>query len=142
MTAPSLEAGSPDLLRRPWTAPPAVRALLAQLGAAVVAVAYGVASLRQGGTLLHPILLHAVLAAALGHALRLPLWWLPINALFLPLAFWAQRLAVNPAWFLGGFALLLWFFWSSYRPRAPLYLSSRRTCEYLAALLPAESKAS
>ena len=118
-----------------------MRALLAQLGAAVIAVAYAAAGLREGGTALHPILLHAILAAALGHAMRLPVWWLPINALFLPLAFWAQRLPVHPAWFLGGFALLLAFFWTTYRTRVPLYLSSRRTCEHIAALLPAESTA-
>jgi hypothetical protein len=137
-TAPSLEAASPRLMH-PWVAPPALRALFAQLGAAVVAVAYAAVSTREGGGALHPIVLHSVLAAALGHALRLPLWWLPINALFLPLAFWAQRLTLHPAWFLVGFALMLAFFWTTYRTRVPLYLSSRRTCQHLSAFLPADS---
>jgi len=139
--APSLEARPSPTARRHWVATPALRALLAQLGAAVIAVAYAAAGLREGGTALHPILLHSVLAAALGHSMRLPVWWLPINALFLPLAFWAQRLAVHPAWFLGGFALLLAFFWTTYRTRVPLYLSSSRTCKHISALLPADSTA-
>ena len=140
--APSLETPPSPAARRHWVAPPAaLRALLAQLGAAVITVAYAAAGLREGGTALHPILLHSILAAALGHAMRLPIWWLPINALFLPLAFWAQRLAVHPAWFLAGFTLLVAFFWTTYRTRVPLYLSSRRTCEHIAALLPADSTA-
>ena len=139
--ARSLEAQPPPTPRPHWVAPPALRALLAQLGAAVIAVAYAVAGVREGLTALHPILLHAILAAALGHAMRLPIWWLPINALFLPLAFWAQRLAVHPIWFLGGFSLLLAFFWSTYRTRVPLYLSSRRTCEHISALLPPDTTA-
>jgi len=138
---PSHKVGPPGFLRRHWAAPAAVRALLAQLGAAVVAVAYAAASTREDGVWLHPILLHAVLAAALGHALKLPLWWLPINALFVPLALWAQRLMVHPIWFLAAFALLLGMFWTTtYRTRAPLSLSHSSTCERVAALLPATSQ--
>lgn len=135
---PSREVGA--FLRPRWAAPLAVRALLAQLGAAVVAVAFAAASTRQDSAWLHPILLHAVLAAALGHALKLPLWWLPINGLFVPMAFWVQRLMVHPGWFLATFALLLGLFWTTYRTRVPLYLSRSRTCERVAALLPATSQ--
>jgi hypothetical protein len=119
---------------------PAVRALLAQLGAAVVAVAFAAGSARAGGVGLHPMLLHAVLAAAFGQALRLPLWWVPINALFVPLVFWVQRFALHPAWFLGTFTILLGVFWTTYRTRVPLYLSSRHSCERLASLLPVEGE--
>jgi SAM-dependent methyltransferase len=119
---------------------PAVRALLAQLAAAVVAVAFAAGSARAGSIGLHPILLHAVLAAGFGQALRLPLWWVPINALFVPLVFWVHKLALHPAWFLATFAVLLGVFWTTYRTRVPLYLSSRQTCERLASLLPVKGE--
>jgi SAM-dependent methyltransferase len=82
------------------------------------------------------VLLQGALAAALGHALRLPAWWLPLNFLFAPAALWLDRLALPPAWFLGAFAVLLLFYWSTYRTRVPLFLSSREACAQLAALLP------
>jgi len=102
-----------------------------------MAAGYAVVSGESGGAWLHPVLLHGVLAAGLGQALRLPLWWLPINGLFVPVAFWAQRLALNPTWFLAAFVLLLSLFWTTYRTRVPLFLSNRHTCERLASLLPA-----
>lgn len=81
-------------------------------------------------------LLQGALAGGLGHALRLPVWWLPLNFLFAPAGFWLGQLAIPPAWYLAGFAGLALFYWSTYRTRVPLFLSSGEACQALAALLP------
>ena len=135
--APNLDIAATRPGGRYETVPPALRALVAQSGAALIAATYYATLVGEHSIAWpHPVLVHAVLAAALGQALRLPLWWLPINALFAPAAFWAQGLALNPAWFLAAFALLLGLFWTTYRTRVPLFLSNRQTCVRLSSLLP------
>lgn len=80
-------------------------------------------------------------AAAIGRMLRLPAWWLPINALFLPAALLVLSSQIAPAWYLVGFSLLTLLFWSTFRTRVPLYLSSEQACERLIELIPARGMA-
>jgi SAM-dependent methyltransferase len=117
---------------------PLVRALLAQLAAGLVVVAY---TQLADHAPLHPLLVEGLVAGAVGQALRLPPWWLPINAAFVPAALGLHSLAVSPAWFLAAFAVLLFVFWNTFRTRVPLYLSSARACERLAQMVPAEATA-
>jgi len=116
---------------------PLVRALLAQIVAALVVTAY---LQIPGEPAVRPLLLQAVAAALIGQALRLPYWWLPINAVFVPAALALSGSGVAPGWFLIAFALLLVLFWNTYRTRVPLYLSSERACARLAELIPKGSK--
>jgi SAM-dependent methyltransferase len=78
----------------------------------------------------------AAAAAALGRALGLPGWWLPLNLLFAPLAVWVNSLGIAPLWFLGAFVCLALLFWTTYRTRVPLFISSPEACEALRSLLP------
>src|SRR6478752_6229980 len=127
-----------------WTAPaahggrgvPLLRALLAQVVAGVAVALYAQLDIPAP---VHPLLVQSVVAAAAGQALRLPLWWLPINAAFVPAAVAVRALSISPAWFLSAFAVLLILFWNTFRTRVPLYLSSVRACERLAQLLPVDA---
>jgi hypothetical protein len=77
-----------------------------------------------------------LLAAALGHAFRLPRWWLPLNLLLVPAGYWLDGLALPPALFLATFLALVLLFWTTYSTRVPLFLSSAEACEHLRQLLP------
>jgi hypothetical protein len=112
---------------------PLVRALLAQIAAGILVAVY---LEIPGEQPVNPLLLQAVLAALTGQALRLPYWWLPINAAFVPAALVLRDAGVAPMWFLLAFAVLLIVFWNTYRTRVPLYLSSRHACARLAELIP------
>jgi hypothetical protein len=79
-----------------------------------------------------------VLAALVGRMFGLPWWWAPINALFVPAALGLKFLALEPIWYLAGFGVLGSVYWTTYRTRVPLYLSSSEACERVAALLPAD----
>lgn len=117
----------------------AARALLAQLAALVPAALIAVLLGEIVGWvpgLFWLALLQGGMAAALGHALRLPPWWLPIQFLFLPAAVAASMLQL-PAWFyFTAFSVLLLFYWSTFRTRVPLYLSGREAWDRLLAHLP------
>lgn len=115
--------------------PPVVLALVAQLAAGAALLA-----LRLSGAFQAPapavLIAHGLLAAALGACLRLPVWWLPINFLFIPAAVMLRELELPPALFIGGFILLALVFWTTFRTRVPLYPSSREAGEKLAELVP------
>lgn len=117
---------------------PLVRALLAQIVAGLVVAAY---MHFAGQAPLHPLLVQGLVAGVAGQALRLPLWWLPINVAFVPAAVAVQGLAISPLWFLGAFAGLLFVFWNTFRTRVPLYLSSARACDRLAQMIPVDTTA-
>ncbi len=110
-------------------------ALVAQLAAGAALLA-----LRLSGALQAPapamLLLQGVLAATLGACLRLPAWWVPLNLLFIPAAVAVHQLNLPPTLFCAGFILLTLVFWTTFRTRVPLYLSSREAGEKLAELVP------
>jgi hypothetical protein len=112
--------------------PPVLVALIAQLSAAIVVV-----PLLDADALGLPAwVAHGLLAAAAGGVLSLPAWWLPINLVFVPGALWLQTAGVDASWFLLAFVGMAGVFWTTYRSRVPLYLSSPQACEAIAALLP------
>ena len=85
----------------------------------------------------YPLLaLHGLLAAALGHLLKLPRWWLPLN-LTLPVAAGVFLSFDVPSWFyLGAFVALAVVFWNSSSDRVPLYLTNTISCEEILKLIP------
>lgn len=137
---PSLNVPPDGAVRWLQTVPAALRALLAQCGAGLLVASYTAWLTESNVAWPHPVLVQGVLAALLGEAVRLPRWWLPINGFFVPAIFWGQRLALDPAWFLAAFVLLLSLYWTTYRTRVPLFLSNRNTCERLSSLLPTGAK--
>ena len=117
---------------------PALRALLAQLGATLglallVVTAHALLTYRP--PLLAAGLLQGLLAALLGRRLGLSAWWLPINLLFVPGLLLLNGQQLPPSLFLLAFVLLLLLNWNSLRERVPLYLSGRQTIATLAELL-------
>jgi SAM-dependent methyltransferase len=115
---------------------PLLRAMLAQIAAALLLAAYLHLVDKPS---LSPLAIQAIAAAAFGQALRLPCWWLPINAASVPGVVAVRSLVIAPVWFLAAFCLLLVIFWNTYRTRVPLYLSSRSACARLAQLLPSDA---
>jgi hypothetical protein len=118
--------------------PPALLALGAQI-AAVLGVAALVLAGRASGWPLSPpltVLLVGLAAAAISRLIGLPSWWQLIGLGFAPLLVLALRVDIAPAWFLAGFVLLALTSFGAIRSRVPLYLSSARAAEELAARLP------
>jgi SAM-dependent methyltransferase len=117
--------------------PAALKAVLAQLGGCIVAVALARGGVLAGG--IWPLAMaQAAGAATVALALRSTRWWLPIHLGFVPLLVLAGRLGIAPGWYLLGFLLLLAVYWTSFRTQVPLYLSNRATVAAVAALLPAD----
>jgi hypothetical protein len=119
---------------------PVFAALLAQGAGAMAAFGTSFAIEYAFGDSL-PLLLvlagQGIAAAIVGSRLHLARWWIPINLVLPPAAGLALMLRL-PGWvYLALFAALLLFYWNAGSDRVPLYLSSRRAKEALAALLPA-----
>ena len=66
---------------------------------------------------------------------RQPWWWRMIHALFMPLIWLTNGLAIDPGWFLLAFILLLLVFRGAVTGQIPLYLSNRETVDALDQLL-------
>lgn len=84
------------------------------------------------------VFLQGGLAAGLSFRLRQPAWWWGLHSVFLPAIWLALPLDFPPWAWLVAFAVLLGFFWNTFRTRVPLYLSDRKAWEALLPLLPAE----
>ena len=80
--------------------------------------------------------LAAGFAAGFGCMLGLAPWWLAINALFVPALSWALAADLPPLWALAALAGLLLVYGRIWTSRVPLFFSSGRAQEALAALLP------
>jgi hypothetical protein len=118
--------------------PIAAKALAAQLAA----VAAGWLLLRLAASLDVAVagagLMVAIGGAAVlfSAALRLPTWWLPIQAVFVPGLVWAADLELPPELFLWLLLALLLVYPSNFKERVPLYLSNRATWDAVLTLLP------
>jgi SAM-dependent methyltransferase len=81
-------------------------------------------------------LLQGACAAAAGHMLGLPKWWIPIHLGFMPGLAGLLSLNINPGWFLAAFAILFVVYGAPFRSRVPLYLSGEPAWEAVASLVP------
>ncbi len=84
-------------------------------------------------------LTEGLIAWGLSRWLGLPSWWQAINLLFFPLLWLASRAETNPLWYLAAFIILALTSLGSVRTRVPLYLSSPRAMQALAARLPKQA---
>lgn len=116
-----------------WAPPPIVYAVAAQLLA--LALTAALARIASPG-IVGLLLAQGLFASAIGHALRLPNWWLPIQFGFVPGLLLAAQLHLSPTWYFGGFVLLSLLFWNTFRTQVPLYLSRSRVWQALDKILP------
>ncbi|HMW43545.1 MAG TPA: hypothetical protein PKC88_14310, partial [Plasticicumulans sp.] len=134
-------AGAPgDAVSRSTSRPPVLLAALAQLLALFAVWALQVGLIRlfgrppvDAGVLLF---VQGLLAAALGLRFGLPRWWIPIQIVFLPLAWGALTLALPPLLWLALAAVVFLIFRNSALQRVPLYLSGPDAWAALAQRLP------
>jgi len=126
-----------------WRAlPPGGKSLLLQLVAAAFWLVLAAPLLRASDLFLLPwqqALGAGTLAAILGLVWRLPVWWLPINFLFIPGLLMMLALDLASRWYLAAFALLLLVYGGVARSQVPLYLSSRKAWHAVAGLVPARA---
>ena len=119
--------------------PPGLKFILLQLLSAVLWLMLAMPLLSGSGVLLYPwqhALGAGITAAVLGAAWRLPLWWLPINFLFVFSLLAMQGLQLAAYWYLAAFVLLLLVYGRVAHSRVPLYLSSQAAWRAVADLLP------
>ena len=119
---------------------PLARAAAAQAAAtlAMLALTALAPAAAANGDAMTWALLQGVVAASLGRAVGMEVWWLPLHALFAPGLVWSLELGLPPAYALAAFCLLLSVYWSVSRSRVPLFLSSQAASEAVAKLLPLE----
>jgi hypothetical protein len=80
--------------------------------------------------------LEGVSAVVLGALAGLPVWWLPINLLFVPAAHALLGWQIPAALYLAAFCVLFAVNVAAWRHRVPLFLSSAKVTAALSALLP------
>lgn len=115
-----------------------LNALSAQAGGVMLAylMARTSASLGTNLQLEAVIAIQAMAAVMMSVVLRLPRWWLPLQALFLPTLAFTLNLNLPPPLFLAGFTVLWLIFRHNTRERVPLYLSNPTTWRALVECLP------
>ncbi len=85
-------------------------------------------------------LVQGITAAIFSYQLKMPLWWLPIHLIFLPLLVATLALALPPLWFLSVFLVISLIYGKTYQTQVPLYLTSHEAAKTLVSLLPEQKK--
>ena len=125
-------------IAQPRRMPPIFVAALAQV-IAFALTGLLMLSLRSFGWALDGYTLlttQSVLAVVASYLMRLPSWWLGIQAVFVPALATVLIVAIDPAWFLGGFILLALIYGRTYSTQVPLYLSRRQVWLAIQQILP------
>lgn len=78
----------------------------------------------------------AALAAGLSWLVGLPVWWVAINALFVPALSFGLSLDIGSGWALAALVGLILFYGRIWSSRVPLFFSSGRALDALAKVLP------
>ncbi len=117
--------------------PPAVTALLLQLAAFVLAgLVWRLYPLPA-----EPLVFAAlcgILAALFSKLAGLARWWVHIQLAFAPALVLMLKLDIPPGFYLAAFLVMLVVYWSTFRTQVPLYLSSEKVWQALAARLPSD----
>jgi hypothetical protein len=118
---------------------PAVRALLAQLGALLPTAALGIVldTFGRGLTLLEAAALQGAIAMLITWKIGLAPWWRIIQLLFPVALLAALGLQLPPLLFLAVFVVLLGWYWSTFRTQVPYFPSNLAVWRAVEALLPA-----
>ena len=111
--------------------PPALKALLAQLGGCLLAFGAARSGILPAG--LWPLIAaQAIGAAGIAFALRSAPWLRWIHLGFTPLVAGALQLGIAPGWYLAAFVVFALVYWSSFRTQVPLFLSNPETAAAVA----------
>ena len=70
----------------------------------------------------------------------MPIWWIPIHLVFIPLSIATLALNISSFWFFSFFLCLLLVYGKTYKTRVPLYLSSTSVNTALETLLPKQGQ--
>jgi SAM-dependent methyltransferase len=131
-----------SITRRPFRQSPALRALLLQGVALVLALLIRNMLATSAALPLSPLrlaLLQGLIAAVLSRIFRQARWWQLIQLLFPVAALLVNALHLPPPIFLGGFLFFLLLFWSTFRTQVPYYPSRTSTWQSVDDLLPADA---
>lgn len=109
------------------------KALVCQMCAALIALAMVYWSPDLGGKGF--LVVQSVMAALLSRLVHQPIWWLPIQLIFLPAAVGASMLALPGEIYLLVLLLLILLFWGTIKGDVPLFLSSTAVSEALAEMV-------
>lgn len=122
----------------PKRVPPIALAILAQLLAlSVCGLAVWLArSWSLAFSLGAALFFEALCAVAISYLLRMPVWWLLMQAVFVPAVVLSQGIQLAPGWYLAGFIGLVLVYWSTFTTQVPLYLSRRQVWRQVGAQLP------
>ena len=120
------------VLSWPQRLPPGFAAALAHLPALALGLALLTSGVPLGGVSLAIGLGAALVALVWG----LPMWWRVINLVFVPALWLALQAGLSPTLWLAAFFALTLTSLGAVRTRVPLYLSSQRATDELAARIP------
>lgn len=81
-----------------------------------------------------------LLAGLISYFLRMPVWWVPIHLVFIPLSIVTLALQISSLWFFSFFLCLLLIYGKTYKTQVPLYLSSKTVNNALETLLPKQGQ--
>lgn len=118
---------------------PSIAALLIQITATITSGVL-IALFSANAGLLGWVILQALLAGLLSFVARLPVWWMPMHLLFMPLVIAALTLNISSTWYLLLFLGLLLIYGKSFVTQVPLYLSSESVNQALETLLPQQQQ--
>ena len=118
---------------------PSIAALSIQATATVTAGAL-LAVLSDSAGLLEWAILQGLLAGLMSFVARLPVWWIPMHLLFMPLVLVALTWNISSTWYLLLFLGMLLIYGKSFVTQVPLYLSSETVNQALKTLLPQQQQ--
>lgn len=114
---------------------PSLIALLIQV-ASTASTGILLAILTIDASLFEWVMLQGLLAGLLSFLARLPVWWVPIHLLFMPLIIITLAFEISATWYLLIFLGLLLIYGKSFVTQVPLYLSSETVNRALETVLP------
>lgn len=82
------------------------------------------------------IIIQSVCSSLFSFVLRMQIWWLFIQALFVPTMVVTLSFQLAPGWYLAGFVGLVLVYWSTFTTQVPWYLSRRHVWRQVHAQLP------
>ena len=118
--------------------PSALVALLVQLMALSVVLLLVATTLFQQWRIFEWAVLQGLIAASISYPLKLSIWWIPIQLMFMPALVATLALALSPLWFLAGFLLIVLIYGKTYQTQVPLFFSSQEAAQSLTSLLPSQ----
>lgn len=116
--------------------PPALSALLIQILALLIIVAFCTAFSIDTLSIFELAVLQGIVAATMSYQQRMPKWWILIHLVFTPALIATLALSISPFWFFSAFLILFLIYGKTFQTQVPLYMSSNEAADSLATLLP------